>query len=58
MIKKGNVVRFLIDALEIFQFEDDGKTYGPLLAGGKIGFRQLAPFIGEYANLRVYRLFA
>ncbi len=58
VIKKGNVVRFLIDALEIFQFEDDGKTYGPLLAGGKIGFRQLAPFIGEYANLRVYRLFA
>lgn len=58
VIKKGNVVRFLIDALEIFQFEDDGRTYGPLLAGGKIGFRQLAPFIGEYANLRVYRLFA
>jgi len=58
VIKKGNVVRFLIDALEIFQFEYDGKTYGPLLAGGKIGFRQLAPFIGEYANLRVYRLFA
>ena len=26
VIKKGNVVRFLIDALEIFQFEDDGQT--------------------------------
>ncbi len=58
VIKKGNVVRFLINELEIFRFEDDGETYGPLLAGGKIGFRQLAPLIGEYADLRVYKLFA
>ena len=56
VIKKGNEVRFLINALEIFRFEDDGRTYGPLLGGGKIGFRQLAPFIGEYADLRVYVL--
>lgn len=54
--KKGNRVVFYINELEIFCFEDDGETYGPLLEGGKIGFRQLAPFIGEYANLKVYAL--
>lgn len=54
--KKGNEVRFYIDELEIFCFVDDGETYGPLLGGGKIGFRQLAPFIGEYENLKVYEI--
>ena len=47
---------FYIEDLEVFHFEDDGKTYGPLLEGGKIGFRQLAPFVGEYANLRIYKI--
>lgn len=39
--------------LEILRFHDDGETYGPLLTGGRIGFRQMAPLIAEYANLRV-----
>lgn len=52
--KKGGRVIFSINGLEIFRFDDDGKQYGALLGGGKIGFRQLAPFIGEYANLKVY----
>ena len=46
----------MIDELEVFRFEDNGESYGPLLEGGKIGFRQLAPFIGEYANLKVFQL--
>lgn len=53
VLKKDNEVRFYIDELEVFCFIDDGETYGPLLGGGKIGFRQLAPFIGEYENLKV-----
>ncbi len=56
VVKKGNVVVFSIEDLEIFRFMDDGVTYGPLLGGGKIGFRQLAPMIGEYSNLKVYAL--
>ncbi|MBO5278041.1 MAG: DUF1961 family protein [Lachnospiraceae bacterium] len=56
VLKKGNEVRFYIDELEIFCFVDDGETYGSLLGGGKIGFRQLAPFIGEYENLKVYEV--
>lgn len=54
--KKGKCVSFYINELEIFHFEDDGSSYGELLGGGKIGFRQLAPFIGEYANLKVYAI--
>lgn len=54
--KKDNIVKFFINELEVFKFEDDGTTYGQLLEGGKIGFRQLAPLIAEYANLKVYAL--
>ena len=56
LAKKGADVWFYVDNLEIFHFADDGITYGELLTGGKIGFRQLAPMIGEYANLKVYAL--
>ena len=42
--------------LEVLHYHDDGVQYGPLLGGGYIGLRQLAPMIGEYANLRVYSL--
>ena len=54
--KKGATVQFYINELEIFRFVDDGITYGDLLGGGKIGFRQLAPLVGEYANLKVYAM--
>ena len=56
VLKKGNVVVFYINDLEIFRFEDDGDTYGPLLGGGAIGFRQLAPLVAEYSNLKVYEV--
>lgn len=48
-------VSFSINGLPIFHWQDDGQTYGEVLTGGKIGFRQMAPMIGEYADLRVYR---
>ncbi len=54
LLKRGPEVHFAINGLEVLFFRDDGKTYGPLLPGGCIGLRQLAPMIGEYANLRVY----
>lgn len=56
VLKKGNVVKFYVNELEVFSFEDDGKTYGNLLTGGKIGFRQLAPLIAEYSDLKVYEI--
>lgn len=56
LLKKNETVCFFINDLKVFDFTDDANTYGPLLGGGKIGFRQLAPLIGEYANLRVWSL--
>ena len=56
LLKYGEWVRFLVNGLEVFSYCDDGETYGPLLGGGKIGFRQLAPMIGEYKDLKVYEL--
>ena len=53
LIKCGPKVIFYIRDLCVFHWVDDGTTYGPVLGGGKIGFRQMAPLIGEYANLRV-----
>ncbi len=56
VVKQGEDVGFLVNGLEILHYRDDGETFGPLLGGGKIGFRQLAPMIGEYANLKVYHI--
>lgn len=54
IIKKGPSITFAINELIVFSWLDDGLSYGPLLAGGKIGFRQMAPLIAEYADLAVY----
>jgi hypothetical protein len=56
VIKRGAEVQFSINDLVIWYFVDDGQTWGPLLGGGRIGFRQMAPLIGEYANLMVRRV--
>jgi len=56
VMKCEDHVIFTINDLQIFDWIDDGETYGPRLGGGKIGFRQMAPLIGEYANLVVQRV--
>jgi len=58
LVKMGPQVHFAIDDLPILTWTDDGRTYGPVLAGGKIGFRQMAPLIAEYANLTVQEVAA
>ena len=54
IIKEDNIVKFEINDVLIFTYIDDGITYGKILNGGKIGFRQMAPMVAEYSNLRVY----
>ncbi len=54
LIKHGVEIIFMINDLTIFHWHDDKSFYGKSLGGGKIGFRQMAPFIAEYANLKVY----
>lgn len=56
VIKRTDRVEFLINDLSVFTYEDDGRTYGDYLTDGRIGFRQLAPMIGEYSDLKVYTL--
>ncbi|MEI7832505.1 MAG: YesU family protein [bacterium] len=54
LIKAGPAVAFTINDLPILHWKDDGEAFCPVLGGGKIGFRQMAPLIGEYANLTVH----
>jgi len=56
VLKQGAQVKFYVNELEVFAFEDDGVTYGERLGGGRIGFRQLAPLVAQYGNLRVWGL--
>ncbi|MEG2349605.1 MAG: DUF1961 family protein [Hungatella sp.] len=56
VIKYKGSISFAVNGLTVFEYRDDGSTYGEVLHGGKIGFRQLAPLTAEYKNLKVYRL--
>lgn len=53
LLKAGPRVRFRINDLLVFDWTDDGATYGSVLRGGKTGFRQMTPMVGEYANLEI-----
>ncbi|WP_171718837.1 DUF1961 family protein [Paenibacillus phytohabitans] len=53
-VKQGPAVTFAVDGLPLLHWVDDGSSSGPLLAGGRIGFRQMAPLIAEYSDLVVY----
>jgi len=54
LFKRGAHIQFGIDGRLIIDFVDDGQTYGPVLGGGKIGLRQMAPTKAYYDNFRVY----
>ncbi len=58
IVKFRDRISFSINGLNVFEFSDDGKTFGPALKKGKIGFRQLAPMVAEYSNLKVSELTA
>ncbi|MDX6282182.1 MAG: hypothetical protein QOH03_3253 [Kribbellaceae bacterium] len=49
-IKDGEIT-FAVDGLVSFSWHDEQP-----LGGGKIGLRQMAPMIGDYANLRISRI--
>ena len=58
VVKAGPEVAFGIgrgdgEMLQLFRWIDDENSTGPVLGGGKIGFRQMTPMVGEYANLTV-----
>lgn len=49
-------VSLSVAGLPTLSWTDDGSIGGPPLGGGRIGFRQMAPLVAEYANLQVRRL--
>jgi hypothetical protein len=53
VVKSGPHVLFSIRQLQLFHWVDGGADFGPVLESGRIGFRQMAPLMAEYANLRV-----
>ncbi|KAJ4016037.1 hypothetical protein NW752_006971 [Fusarium irregulare] len=49
-------VKFSINGLEIFSWEDVDRSTGPVVRGGRIGFRQMNPLVARYRNLEVWKL--
>lgn len=56
VVKYGPIVTFSVDGLEVLRWVDDGESYGPVYGSGNIGFRQMAPTMGEYADLTVHAI--
>ena len=56
LIKDGAHIQLLVDGKVVIDFTDDGRRYGPVLEGGKIGLRQMQWTEAVYRNFRVYEL--
>lgn len=56
LTKLGGDISLMINELPIFAWHDDAESYGPVLGSGKLGFRQMAPLVAEYANLEIHRI--
>lgn len=56
VIKYKNQISFFINNLPILNYLDDGKTFGSPLNEGYVGFRQMAPLIAAYWDLKVFQL--
>ncbi len=55
LAKKNGLIEFGINDLSLLSWKDDGQ-HGKILGRGKVGFRQMAPLVEEYANITVYQL--
>lgn len=56
VVKSGPEVAFSVADLEVFRWRDDGESTGEVLTDGKIGLGQMAPFVGEQADLTAHRI--
>jgi len=56
LVKSNNHITMAIDGREIINWDDDGNTYGPVLGGGKIGFRQMKWTHFRYRNFKVWEI--
>lgn len=56
LLKHRNKIKFYINNLKILDWTNVEKEHGEMLKVGKIGFRQMAPLVAEYQNLKVYKI--
>ncbi|MBB6633990.1 DUF1961 family protein [Cohnella thailandensis] len=54
IVKQGTGIAVSVNELPLFRWKDDSSLGGPPHGRGRIGFRQMAPLIAEYANVKVY----
>ncbi len=54
LVKKQGRIIMYIDERRIIDWQDDGKSFGPVLQAGKIGFRQMKWTSFAYRNFRVW----
>ena len=56
LIKDANHIIMYLDDRKIIDWRDDGRTYGPVLGSGKMGFRQMRWTHFRYRNFKVWNL--
>lgn len=54
LVKDGSHITMFVDQRKIIDWTDDGKKYGAVLEGGKIGLRQMKWTHFRYRNFKVY----
>ena len=54
LVKENAHIQLFVDERKVIDWVDDGKTYGPVLSGGKIGFRQMKWTHFRYRNFNVW----
>ncbi|KAL6705338.1 hypothetical protein ACN47E_007148 [Coniothyrium glycines] len=56
VVKDKRQVKFSINGLSIFTFNDIKSDTGPVVRGGRIALRQMQPLVAQYRNLEVWQL--
>lgn len=56
LVKNEGLIRFYIDDGKVIDWQDDGKTHGPIHAAGRIGFRQMQWSDFRYRNFNVWAI--
>lgn len=56
LMKKGAHICCFVDERKVIDWTDDGKEYGAVLKGGKIGFRQMKWTHFKYRNFKVWKI--
>ena len=56
VVKDNREVTFSVNGLQLFSFDDTKTDTGPVVRGGRIGFRQMTPLVAQYRNLEVYAI--